>query len=293
MNKSRMRLEIKEISTEGTFEGLLSPYGNIDKGGDIVERGAYVKTLKDQGVKRPLLWQHKPDVPIGELILEDRADGLWAKGRLLMESAAAQEAYLFMKAGIVSGLSIGFEAIRAPFENGIRKLKEIRLYEGSIVTFPMNEQALITSVKSNTGAKSDFNQQLSHSQILDADFQMYQALRKAHQAVIGSDLTREEKLSAAHSINEQFVDAHSTWLPRFMDVLAQRPEQKAGRMFSGANRDKMKAISDMILALIAEDAGASDDATTSEGKAAIKPEPEPIHSAIVTRIDELRALIPA
>lgn len=303
-NKLRMRLQIKEITSEGTFEGLLSPYGNVDGGGDVVERGAYAKTLKDQGATRPLLWQHKPDVPIGELTLEDRADGLWAKGRLLLASSAAQEAYLFIKAGIVKGLSIGFEAVKAPIENGIRRLKEIRLYEGSIVTFPMNEQALITSVKGKRDAKGDFNQELTEIQILDADYQMYSALRHAHNSLVWSALTREEKLTAAQAINQQFADAHAAWFPTYLDVLAEmyggmeamaarKTEQKAGRMFSAANRDKMTAIADMILALIAEDAGTSEEAATPDGKAANQPEPDQIHSALVTRIDELRALIPA
>src|SRR6185503_21128582 len=105
--KLRMRLEIKEISAEGSFEGLLSPYGNVDGGGDVVERGAYVKTLKDQGPTRPMLWQHKTDMPIGELTLEDRSEGLWCKGQLLMALPEAQKAYLLIKARIVKGLSIG------------------------------------------------------------------------------------------------------------------------------------------------------------------------------------------
>ena len=84
--KQRMRLEIKEISAEGSFEGLLSPYGIVDGGADVVEPGAYTKTLNDHGNTVPMLWQHKTDVPIGELVLEDRPDGLWCKGKLLRSS---------------------------------------------------------------------------------------------------------------------------------------------------------------------------------------------------------------
>lgn len=164
--KQRMRLEIKEISAEGSFEGLLSPYGNVDGGGDIVERGAYTKTLLDQGPTHPMLWQHKSDVPVGELTLEDRTDGLWCKGQLLMALPEAQKAYLLVKAKIVKGLSIGFESIKDAIENGVRHLKEIRLYEGSVVTFPMNEMALITSVKAKVAkgkreTKDDFNEVLN------------------------------------------------------------------------------------------------------------------------------------
>src|SRR5436190_1128366 len=93
--KLRMRMEIKEVSAEGSFEGLLSPYGNVDGGGDVVEPGAYTKTLQEQGATRPMLWQHKTDVPIGSLTLEDRPEGLWCKGQLLMSDPDAQRAYRF------------------------------------------------------------------------------------------------------------------------------------------------------------------------------------------------------
>lgn len=141
-----LRLESKALDERGTFEGLLSPYGNIDSGADQIVRGAYSNTLKAQGNKRPLLWQHKPDVPIGELTLDDRPDGLWCKGQLLMALPDAQMAYTCIK-NLKMGLSIGFDAVKDSMQNGIRILSEIRLYEGSIVTFPMNELAVITSVK--------------------------------------------------------------------------------------------------------------------------------------------------
>lgn len=151
--KRRMRLEIKEISAAGEFEGMLSPYGNVDNGGDVVEPGAFSKTLKDHGNKVPLLWQHQQDMPIGMLTLEDRPDGLWAKGQLLMDLPEAQKAHLLIKSGIVRGLSIGFQAVRDMLQNGVRHLKEIRLFEGSVVTLPMNEMAMIAEIKSRIERK--------------------------------------------------------------------------------------------------------------------------------------------
>jgi HK97 family phage prohead protease len=153
--KQRMRLEIKELSAEGAFEGLLSPYGNVDLGGDIVEKGAYTKNLSDHGNTRPLLWQHKSDSPIGSLMLEDRPEGLWCKGQLLMDLPDAKKAYLLIKAKIVKGLSIGFESVKDSVENGVRHLKEIRLWEGSIVTFAMNEMAQILQVKAHEHKAGD------------------------------------------------------------------------------------------------------------------------------------------
>jgi HK97 family phage prohead protease len=139
---------LKTISDQGIFEGMLSPYGNVDAGGDLVEAGAYTKTLQEGGPKRPLLWQHMSDCPIGELTLEDRKDGLWCRGKLLLSLPEAKKAYECLKAGIVDGLSIGYQTIRDKVEAGVRHLQELKLFEGSIVTFPMNELAAISSIKS-------------------------------------------------------------------------------------------------------------------------------------------------
>lgn len=322
-NKSRMRVEIKDISPEGTFEGLLSPYGNVDQGADVVEPGAYVKTLKDQGSSRPLLWQHKSDVPIGEITLDDRPDGLWCKGQLLMQLPEAQKAYLLIKARIVKGLSIGFEAIKDAIEGGVRRLKEIKLYEGSIVTFPMNEMALITSVKGKE-SKGDFNEELTEQQLSDAGYQMICALGQALRSVVWSGLARDEKVSATETIIQQFSDAYNAYFPAYIDMLAEmfgdmetynakRMERKAGAKWSAADKETMKSACDMIdnghamvksgndsiRALFDDEAGKAATSieagtgATSESKAAPKSEPVIDHSAAKSLIEKLRSLIPA
>ncbi len=220
--KQQMRLEVKDITVEGSFEGMLSPYNNIDQGNDRVLPGAYTKTLQDQGPTRPLLWQHDPKTPIGQLSLEDRPDGLWCKGQLLMDIPKAKEAYLLIKAGIVKGLSIGFESIKDAIESGVRQLKEVKLYEGSIVTFPMNTQALIQTVKARRELKDDFNEELSDIQLRDAGYQMICALQYALGGIPWTaGLTREQKIAAAEASLQQFADAWMMYLPAYLDWLTE------------------------------------------------------------------------
>lgn len=322
MKKSRW-LEIKTIAAEGQFEGVLSPYGNVDGGRDVVEPGAFTKTLKEQGLTRVLLWQHKVDTPIGELTLEDRQDGLWAKGQLLMDLPEAQKAYLLIKTRIIKGLSIGFESIKDSIEGGIRHLKEVKLYEGSIVTFPMNEMALITAVKGKRGdhhgTKGDFNEELTEIQTLDGLYQMEHALWSALYSILWVEATRDEKVAAAETILTQFQQAFSNFFPSYLDAMEaayggmetwnrKEIEKKAGATFSAANIQKIstalgkiKGGHDDLTALISEEAGES----TSEEKAAnrpdppqghpgeAKPEPEQDHSAAKTLMEEIGALIPA
>lgn len=56
--------------------------------------------------------------------------------------------YLFLKSGVIRGMSIGYETLQCTMDGDVRQLKELRLWEISVVTFPMNESATISSVKS-------------------------------------------------------------------------------------------------------------------------------------------------
>ena len=137
----------------GKFEGYGSIFGNKDLGNDVVMDGAFsrsLRTRKAKGVK--LLWQHKQDMPIGvfESIKED-GDGLRVKGSLALGTQQGKEAYELLKMGALDGLSIGYKADPKKQDYDERRkrrlLKEVDLMEISLVTFPMNPKARITSVK--------------------------------------------------------------------------------------------------------------------------------------------------
>lgn len=322
--KQHMRMEVKEISAEGAFEGLLSPYGNVDDGGDIVDPGAYSKNIKEQGIRRPMLWQHDVKTPIGDLILEDRPDGLWCKGQLLMALPSAQQAYLLIKAGIVKGLSIGYRVVKDSAEGAIRRLKEIELFEGSVVTFPMNSLATITAIKAARGeTKDSFDEELAEIQLQDMGYQMFCALQCSLGGLpYASGMSKDEKVAAAQATLQQFSEAFMTYLPAYIDFLTEeygametmsagdietkRMERKVGRTISAATKSKlsmahdhMKSATDLLSTLLAEEAAVDvTDDGTSEGKSreqATKPEPELMdHSAAATPlVKELTSLFRA
>jgi len=146
-------LEDEEDKDYGVFEGYGSVFGNKDLGNDVIEQGAFMRTLKR---KKPnqikLLYQHKTDMPIGvfDEIRED-SKGLYVKGRLALQTQAGKEAYELMKMGALDGLSIGFRVNPKEVEYDRRAnkriIKEAELMEVSLVTFPMNPKATIQSVK--------------------------------------------------------------------------------------------------------------------------------------------------
>ena len=147
----------------GVFSGYASIFGNEDQGNDIVQKGAFTKSLTQRPApKVKMLFQHKTDEPIGvfEKIYEDQK-GLYVQGRLAMKTQKGKETYELLKMGALDGMSIGFKADpqkQGYNENkrGVRTLKEVDLMEISLVTFPMNEQAMVQSVKGNLKSIRDW-----------------------------------------------------------------------------------------------------------------------------------------
>jgi uncharacterized protein len=149
MQNKSFKLELKSLTDQGTFVGMASVFGNVDLGGDIVEPGAFSRTLQHKGGEVPILYQHDTRQPIGLGKVRETKAGLEITGELVMQTSKAQEAYALMKRGVLKGLSIGFDVVRDTVANGIRHLHELKLYEVSVVTFPMNELAMVSNVKSD------------------------------------------------------------------------------------------------------------------------------------------------
>lgn len=141
------------LTDDNYVEGFASTYGNIDAYGDIVERGAFTKTLQERKDKIKFLWQHDMKQPIGVIEeLRDEPQGLYFKARF-SNSTAGQDARIQLQEGVVDSFSIGYRLMksitdRAPNGRPINRLQEIALAEISAVTIPANDQAKLVAVKS-------------------------------------------------------------------------------------------------------------------------------------------------
>lgn len=147
--------EVKDITPTGSFTGYGSVFDVVDQGKDIVVPGAFADSLDAmarKGRRLPILWQHRHGEPLGvyESVKED-AHGLLMDGRLLINDVQrAKEAHALMGAKAVNGLSIGYRTLDFDFDSktNVTKLKKLDLKETSIVTFPMNDDARVSAVKS-------------------------------------------------------------------------------------------------------------------------------------------------
>jgi HK97 family phage prohead protease len=146
VERHRFGLKVKNVDDAGKFTGIGAVYNNVDLGGDNILPGAFIRTLTARK-QFPILWQHNPSDPIGIANVIDTSQGLIVEGQLLLSDPTATKAHQLLKAGIIKGMSIGYETIKSALVDNVRELKELKLWEISIVTFPMNEAAMVTGVK--------------------------------------------------------------------------------------------------------------------------------------------------
>lgn len=157
-------LEIKQdsVTEDGRFKGYASVFGGEpDSYGDIVAPGAFHATLQKGGRNGngiAMLWHHTPEFPIGgwDMLAEDE-HGLAVDGWVdKTVQPMGIPVYSMVRKGAIRGLSIGFRTVKSDRDEttGIRTLKEIELWEISLVTFPAAKKAQVTTVKDIEGART-------------------------------------------------------------------------------------------------------------------------------------------
>ena len=146
------------------FEGYGAYFGNVDSYGDVIAKGAFTDTLKESkktGTYPAMLLQHgsflggDDNMPVGIWTsMKEDDKGLVVEGKLA-ETQRGKDAYALLKMEprpAITGLSIGFRVkemvLGTKPKEPRRTLTAVELMEVSLVTFPANDKARITGVKS-------------------------------------------------------------------------------------------------------------------------------------------------
>lgn len=141
----------------GSFSGYGSIFGNVDSYGDVVAKGAFKATLPDFLRAGFIADGHdwKTPIAIPTMAREDDT-GLYIEANFHSTPQAQSVRAIASErvaAGMDVGLSIGYETISSEREetggDDVRTLKELRLFEISIVTVPANPAATVTGVKAH------------------------------------------------------------------------------------------------------------------------------------------------
>ena len=161
LNHKDFAFEIKAVQEDGFFSGYASVFGLVDGDQDVVLKGAFSASLASWSSKNrlpSLLWQHRQGEPIGVYtkMVEDEI-GLYVEGRLALKTVRGAEAYELMKMQAVNGLSIGFVPRDDSYDRvtGVRSLKQVDLWEVSVVTFPANDASRVGNVKAQEVWRAD------------------------------------------------------------------------------------------------------------------------------------------
>lgn len=147
-----------------TVTGIASVFGNIDSYGDIVFKGAFKKTIEENGSRVKHLWMHDVWMPPTAKIIELSEVGRGelpdvvkekfpqAKGGLqvvreYLDTPRGNEILAGIQAGAINEMSFGYDALKWDIEELkegeqryiVRNLREVRLWDTSDVTFGANE----------------------------------------------------------------------------------------------------------------------------------------------------------
>ncbi len=163
----------------GEIEGYGSTFGgDPDSYGDIIAKGAFgvsLKAHKAKGSMPKMFWQHDPGETVGRWLEASEDDvGLKLRGRLNMGVRRGAEAYALLKEGDIDGLSIGYRIRKheEDADNGTWLLKELDLFEVSIVSIGANPSATVSNVKAARAAFEITEKLRAGGRLTEREFEM-------------------------------------------------------------------------------------------------------------------------
>lgn len=149
-----MPAHIKDVDRKrGIVTGYCSSFDVVDSQKDVVKKGAFARTINAWGpdgknrIKN--LFMHDPAWLVGRpLVLKEDDFGLYHETQI-SQTSIGKDVLTLIADGVITEQSIGYDVIQAEDrDDGIRELKELRLWEYSWVTWGANEVTPVTGMKS-------------------------------------------------------------------------------------------------------------------------------------------------
>jgi HK97 family phage prohead protease len=144
---------IKDVDVKtGTVTGYFSIFGNVDSDGDMIMPGAFKRTLENNYRRAKHLYQHDflhvlSGTKNGNLTLKEDSKGLYFESKITETSYGADVVKLY-ESGALDEHSIGYEVKKQNKASSYNELLELKLWEGSTVTWGANEMAITEQIKS-------------------------------------------------------------------------------------------------------------------------------------------------
>lgn len=148
---------VKDVDSKNrVVTGYLSAFDNVDSDGDVIVKGAYKRTLDNRKDQIFFLNQHNWSQPLSKFnLLKEDNHGLYFESKSLPNTTYADDLIKLYEAQIVKEHSVGFNTIQDEIKDGVRYIKEIKLWEGSAVTLGANSLTPFRGFKSLTKKEVD------------------------------------------------------------------------------------------------------------------------------------------
>ena len=152
--KNNKLIEFKTFDVKGVevkedeVSGYGAVFGNVDRTGDVIHKGAFKKTISENKGSVIMVANHDQNKPVGRVTnMSEDNYGLKFSG-YTSKTDSGQEYKQLMKDGVIDSFSIGYKAVRwERNDHGGRDILEAKLFEISPVAIPMNPEAKLLEVK--------------------------------------------------------------------------------------------------------------------------------------------------
>lgn len=151
--------------TDG-FDGHASTFWAVDSYKTAMAPGAFKRTIQRKGDRRLVLWNHDPNSVIGKTtVLKEDKVGLNFSASISTGVQRGAESMTLLRDEVPLGMSFGFYTTKDrtaestdPLDfsqqpglkpSDVKVITAVDLWEISLVTFPANEAALISAVRSD------------------------------------------------------------------------------------------------------------------------------------------------
>ena len=144
---------------QGIVSGYFAVFGNKDLDGDIIEPGAFTKTIQERGPSGKQLIKYLLDHDKNKVVakitnLYEDQKGLRYEAKI-GSHAAGQDFQKMIESELINQHSFGFRTIKEMYDDQAKanKIKEVMMYEGSAVQFlGANPETTFIDLKSEAAA---------------------------------------------------------------------------------------------------------------------------------------------
>ena len=265
--QTNAKIEVKAVNDDGILhiKAYALAFGNIDSWGDIIMPGAVDEFLASEEADRmALCWQHDRATVIGKITDKGADDyGMWIEADVL-PTTAGKDAAILLKSGAVKEFSIGYRADRYHFEkrdgyeDSIRILEAISVFECSPVTTAANPSAVLVSAKNGNITNTKSNKEMTPEEIKA----MRESIEKAAAEKVAAEVkaAKDELKAAQDQIEAQKasidnLDKSLQDQQKIIDEIKEANRKQATATFFGALRECVEEKKADIEALLKSNSG--------------------------------------